>query len=231
MQTSREILDGIANGTTAVKRQNPKFGETPYFYLNPNSDPNSHITDKDIANVNSPNDPNPFLQKENSNGIISLANREWDIVSQMPDRLKSFGQTAYNLITDYNGYMNSPQEYKTQDPVSLQNSTLENTANYWKQYNTMKNEKISDINKHQYMSCLAGRDGVTLGLVGLGAGVVKEIGDLSAKLTDEQKIQAYGGKTGVWADSLKDMGNNLKGFSHGFFDNQPCYPLLKKPLP
>lgn len=165
------------------------------------------------------------------NGIGAITQRESEIVSQAPNRLNSLIQTAYNLAANYNQTMNSPQEYKKQDPVSVKNSTLENVINYLKQYKIITDKKLSDVNKHQYMSCLAGKDGIALGLTGLALGVGKEFTDLTRKYFNEEQKKAYGGWSGIWSDSLKDMNNNIKGFAHGFVDNQPCYPLLKKPLP
>ncbi len=369
--STREIIDNMYNGTTAIKRQNPKAGETPYYYLNPNRK-NFYSTPapEDIANVNSPDDPNPFLQpqkpsglsatsstmgsagltdttnannglfnssdtsgttshsswnnqtsdmmgdiwnttdswwnsnssvnndnwesnnnlyssaisgtlssmgvpinetswmsnynqylpipdnslwqnktlhqndfsnhfdgvpltaaKGTANGIYSAINRTIDMFNNSPSREKSLVHTAYNLAKDYNGHISSPQEYKTQDPVSPQNSLLENAVNYWKQYKTMQKEHMSDVNKHQYMGCLAGRDGIAFGLTGLAAGAGKEIKDFANKCIDEKQRKAYGGLSGILADGVKDMNNNIKGFYHGFVDNKPCYPLLTDPLP
>lgn len=164
-------------------------------------------------------------------GISAIPKREIDIISQIPDRLLSFGRSIYNLTTGYDRVMNSPQDYENMDPISTKQSTLENAINFWKQYQIDTRKKLSDINKHQHMSCLAGKDGLILGLGGLAIGAGKEMVDIVQKLSNEQKKQAYGGRDGVLRDSFKDMNNNIKGFIHGFVDDQPCYPLLRNPLP
>ena len=161
----------------------------------------------------------------------AIARREAEIISQIPNRLTSLQRTVYNLANNYNQVMNSPQEYKNQDPISVTNSTLENAINFLKQYRLTSDKKLSDVNKHQYMSCLAGKDGLALGITGLALGAGKEVVDLTRKYFNEEQNKAYGGWAGIWADSAKDMGNNIKGFVHGFVNNQPCYPLLEKPLP
>ncbi len=287
--TTREILENQFNGLTPIKRQNPRYGEKDYYYINPNRDRSSSLSDEDIAYVDSPDDPNPFLQQSSTtnplsssssnemgtdttgltgtnslnnsspwstnttslkndfsnpfngvasaavtgtvDGIYSTGNRWGDMTYNAPSRFSSLKDTAYDLVTNYNGYMETPQEYETQDPVSSQNSTLENATNYWKQYNTMKGLKMSDINKHQYMGCLAGKDGVTFGLTGLAAGAGKEVKDMIVKWIDEEQKKKYGGWSGIWADSVKDMNNNIKGFYHGYVENEPCYPLLNNSLP
>ena len=56
------LSEEILAGRQAIKRQNPKPGETPYYYLKPNSDPFQSISDDDVINVQSPDEPNPALQ-------------------------------------------------------------------------------------------------------------------------------------------------------------------------
>ena len=46
-----------------------------------------------------------------------------------------------------------------------------------------------------------------------------------------QQRKAYGGISGILADGIKDMNNNIKGFKHSYVDGKECYPLLKEPLP
>ncbi len=64
--TTREILENQFNGLTPIKRQNPRYGEKDYYYINPNRDRYSSLSDEDIAYVDSPDDPNPFLQQQTS---------------------------------------------------------------------------------------------------------------------------------------------------------------------
>ena len=164
-------------------------------------------------------------------GGKAIAQREAEAFSQLSNRLTSLERTAHNLANNYNLVMNSPQEFQNQDPISVKNSTLENAINFLKQYKLVTDKKLSDVNKHQYMSCLAGKDGLALGVTGLALGAGKEVVDLTKKYFNEEQNKAYGGWSGIWADSVKDMNNNIKGFVHGFVNNQPCYPLLKKALP
>ena len=164
-------------------------------------------------------------------GGKAIAQKEAEAFSQLSNRLTSLERTAHNLANNYNLVMNSPQEFQNQDPISVKNSTLENAINFLKQYKLVTDKKLSDVNKHQYMSCLAGKDGLALGVTGLALGAGKEVVDLTKKYFNEEQNKAYGGWSGIWADSVKDMNNNIKGFVHGFVNNQPCYPLLKKALP
>ena len=45
------LNEEILAGRQAIKRQNPKPGETPYYYLKPNSDPFQSISDDDVNAV------------------------------------------------------------------------------------------------------------------------------------------------------------------------------------
>ncbi|MBQ3117552.1 MAG: hypothetical protein IJC11_04435 [Alphaproteobacteria bacterium] len=56
-----DILNDIRNGKTPVKRQNPQAGESPYYYIQSNGDKSYlPITEKNIINVNSADEPNPL---------------------------------------------------------------------------------------------------------------------------------------------------------------------------
>lgn len=91
--------------------------------------------------------------------------------------------------------------------------------------------KVSDENKHQYISCLAGKEGGIVAAAGLAGGGYKELKDLNYKLNDNEQINAYGGRLGVIKDSGKDMKNNLIGLSYGLINNNPdCESLLKKKI-
>ncbi len=77
----------------------------------------------------------------------------------------------------------------------------------------------------------SGKDGLTFGLTGLAAGAGKEAWDIITKWVNDQQLKAYGGASGVLADSVKDMNNNIKGFYRGYVEDEPCYPLLNNSLP
>ena len=164
-------------------------------------------------------------------GIIAVPNRSFEILKNSPNRLSSLTDTMYNLVTNSKKLFNNEQEYKTRDPVSTNQSTLENVINYLKQYQLDREIQLSDINKHQHMSCLSGKDGLSLGLLGLTVGAGKEIADFFKKSFSPQQRKAYGGISGILADGIKDMNNNIKGFKHSYVDGKECYPLLKEPLP
>ena len=87
---------------------------------------------------------------------------------------------------------------------------------------------ISDVNKHQYVSCVGSTDGSLATLETLGGGIYKEYEDYQKKVNNPQLLQQYGGKWGVLKDNIKDLGNDLVGAWKGLWSNNPqeCEDLL-----
>ena len=75
---------------------------------------------------------------------------------------------------------------------------------------------ISDVNKHQYVSCVGSTGGPLATLETLGGGIYKEIQDTKDKLMDPQKRKAYGGALGVLGDAAKDLKNDFIGSAFGY---------------
>ena len=63
-------------------------------------------------------------------------------------------------------------------------------------------------------------------LVAIGTAIV-----FYAMLAAIQKRSRDMNISGILADGIKDMNNNIKGFKHSYVDGKECYPLLKEPLP
>lgn len=87
---------------------------------------------------------------------------------------------------------------------------------------------MSDVNKHQYVSCVGANGGLLATAEILAGGVYKEYNDYNKKINNPKDIVAYNGKYGIIKDGLKDMGNNIKGAWNGFWANSPqdCEKLL-----
>lgn len=139
-------------------------------------------------------------------------------------RIEPKGET----INKMNELLRTKNSYnKIMDP----NSGLVNNYVNWRREidRVTKLQNISDENKHQYISCLAGQGGLRMASLGLAGGVYKEIKDLSKKINNSKYVNAYGGNMNIVKDSVKDMKNNLIGLRYGFFDDNPnCYSLLSK---
>ena len=94
---------------------------------------------------------------------------------------------------------------------------------------------ISDVNKHQYISCIGSTGGALATAETLAGGVYKEYKDLKNKLLSQEQRKAYGGISGVFEDSKKDLINDVIGASAGYVAGKShvpevCDVLLRHPL-
>lgn len=85
--------------------------------------------------------------------------------------------------------------------------------------------EMSDVNKHQYISCVGAQGGYKSLLETLGGGVFKEREDWKKKIKNPQK---YGGIEAIKQDCLKDLKNDLIGAMYGYLNINPdaCEELL-----
>lgn len=80
-------------------------------------------------------------------------------------------------------------------------------------YKRLKAAPIDDGEKHRELACRAGQKG-DLGAVGiLAAGWDKERRDYLYKTKNPEE---HGGKEAIYADCIKDTGNNIKGAWYGY---------------
>ena len=94
---------------------------------------------------------------------------------------------------------------------------------------------ISDVNKHQYISCIGSTGGFLATAETLAGGLYKEIQDTKDKIANPQKRMSYGGILGVLGDAKKDMKNDFIGATAGYIAgryNVPksCNLLLSYPI-
>ncbi len=65
--TTRELLEKAMNGEIPIPRNNPKFGESKYFFMKMGSDPYSSINDAETFDV--PDDVDPFEFRDNGYSV------------------------------------------------------------------------------------------------------------------------------------------------------------------
>ena len=87
---------------------------------------------------------------------------------------------------------------------------------------------ISDVNKHQYVSCVGSTGGLLAMAETLAGGAKKEIDDYNKKMNNEDLLKQYGGKLGVIGDGIKDLGNDVIGAWKGLWtdNSEECEELL-----
>ncbi|MFV0626771.1 MAG: hypothetical protein ACK5N8_05430 [Alphaproteobacteria bacterium] len=112
--------------------------------------------------------------------------------------------------------------------VSKEKPYKENVKDWYdevKRVNALKG--VSDVNKHQYISCLPAKGDGKMKFTGAFAALGKEALDLGRKNITPKK---YGGRRNIYIDSIKDMSNNAKGAMYGHKKDTNCLDLLKKPI-
>lgn len=134
--------------------------------------------------------------------------------------------------------MNLIQYIAQADPeeeiVSRKSKPWKNAWNTYKEYskvNKLADSNVADENKHQYISCLAGKGGKLETTAGWTGGLIKEAADLAKKIPSSDARKRYGGIGNILKDSEKDITNNWKGLQYGLGNKGKCINLLERKLP
>ena len=176
---------------------------------------------------------------DNQQNISSDGSPAWDNV-------KNFTQNAVNAIapyipTYYVGYGIGTAQNTFNKLKDLYGAYKQNGATYAAQQYGEPSVKraikaaewltplpISDVNKHQYVSCVGSTGGPLAMTETIVGGVKKEIDDYKKKVKDSQLFEQYGGRKGILKDNIGDFVNDVKGAWKGIFSNNPeeCEELL-----
>ncbi len=161
--STREILEIQSNGLTPIKRQEPKYGEKEYYYINPNRDKYSSLSEDDIAYVDSPDDPNPFLQQFNSTDNLDknalFENSETNNVYQQTTKTFNNYFIPQEVYTDSNWgkktakKLNEYMKNYTSYPGKTTTGLLAPFTDMKRNYNDMKN--IDLIGADNFFHCKA----------------------------------------------------------------------------
>ena len=95
----------------------------------------------------------------------------------------------------------------------------------WEEQKRLTPLKMSDVNKHQYVSCVGAQGDLKSLIETLGGGFYKEKKDWNKKMDNPQD---YGGKLAIILDCLKDLSNDVIGANYGYSNQNPgaCEELL-----
>ncbi len=121
--STREILENQFNGLTPIKRQNPQYGEKDYYYINPNRDRYSSLSDEDIAYVDSPDDPNPFLQQSSTTNPLSSSS-----LNEMGTN--KLGLTGTSSLNNSSPLTSGTLSGRTNDTLSTSGSSSLNNSSF-----------------------------------------------------------------------------------------------------
>ena len=89
-------------------------------------------------------------------------------------------------------------------------------SNIAKNYSKISKMGISDVNKHQYLSCLGGQGGYLGRRTIISLGNIKEKYDYRRKMKNPEK---YGGVKSIIEDGRKDKMNNNIGSAYGMVNS------------
>lgn len=241
---SREIIFG----KRPIRRTDRKAGESEWYYL----DPRGASTFSDMKQIDVPteNTPNPYaneiqnyLYKNDEYNYRELygdtpppatqpatqpaAQENKDTLNQIGNILKSKSlgkntNTLYNWGVDGVERLISPQTNKQ----SYQN--LSSLGQAEAEAQRLQPIPISDVNKHQYVSCVGAFDGSLSANATMTAGIWKEIHDLYRKLYKERDKYKNYTKSEIIQDSFKDLGNDAIGIAKGLSANniEECNYIL-----
>ena len=118
--------------------------------------------------------------------------------------------------------------------VSRKANPVGNAKRWYNEYNKVNklaDDKVTDENKHQYMSCLAEKGGKLETIGGWTAGLLKEAYDVTKKSVGSEARKRYGGIGNIFKDSAKDTSNNWNGLHYGLENKGKSINLLERKLP
>ena len=91
--TTRELLEKALNGELPIPRNNPKVGDTKYFFMKTGDDPYASINDAEVFDV--PDDEDPFEFRDNgyqSSALNSNTNDFKNVSASVNNMLNPLGQ-------------------------------------------------------------------------------------------------------------------------------------------
>ena len=175
-----------------------------------------------IANMNNTITPVPQTASEaqlqsNNSMINEIGNNLSNIIRKTG--IDKLGENIYNL-----GYDAGERLAYSQNNIQQSYENKSSLAKAQAEYQRLSPLPISDVNKHQYVSCVGAFDGpISAGATAV-AGLYKEGKDLYRKWNNPK----YGNNLQIIQDSFKDLKNNFIGVSKGLAVNSidNCNSLL-----
>lgn len=231
---SRELIFG----KRPIRRTDRKPGESEWYYL----DPRGASTFSDMKKIDVPteNTPNPYaneiqnyLYKNDEYNYRELYGNTPPPATQSATQenqgnkgiIEQFGKNLNNIVKKaglseitnnlYNlGYDGAERlTYKQDNKQNYENLSSLGLAEAEAQ--RLQPIPISDVNKHQYVSCVGAFDGPLSSGATTVAGIWKEIQDLYKKLYKESEKYKNYTKSEIIQDSFKDLKNDAIGIAKG----------------
>ena len=184
--TTRELLEKALNGELPIPRNNPKQGESKYFFMKTGADPYASINDAEVFDV--PDDEDPFEFRDNGYStsttppVEKLNNPNWG--SKTAEALNNY---LLNMNNNYPGKVNTGVFAPFKDML--------------RNYNEMRDLNL--LESDNFFHCKANYEAAKRGAWG----------ELVAKTLSLGR-EAWGLGTGdSLTDSLKDWNANQMGWT------------------
>ena len=219
------ILQGIFNGQTPIQRSEPMSGQSEYYYMKPNQNSYTPLSQMQTVDVPSATTPNPYLREE-KNAQYSQ---------------NTFGDYFAENITD-NTMTDNKEKFDINRFMKIYAENLNNlnpgyrigeTANnLYEGKSFLRNAKVHGLDNyvHRLAMCQNAQDGIDKYLYTQGMGLLNEAKDLIEKTEfsrlNEKEVREKFIKDLI--DSGKDIKNNFEGANWGLLNpNKSCIMWLK----
>ncbi len=120
--TTRELLEKALNGELPIPRNNPKFGESKYFFMKTGDDPYASINDAEVFDV--PDDEDPFVFRDNGYQSSALNSNSLSSTIDTP----SLSTSSLNTSWDSNRLTNSLETDSFSNTFSQSNTSMPDIA-------------------------------------------------------------------------------------------------------
>ncbi len=228
--TTRELLEKAMNGEIPIPRNNPKLGESKYFFMKMGSDPYASISDAETFDV--PDDVDPFEFRDNGYSAplsssldtpLTNSGDSWldssDYTSNETPIMPRNWSTAQEGKSVYEDFLRKEgkMDIDIQNPIDFAKSALMGGIYAWELQDTLKKQNMIDKFKHALINCKVSQYGHG------GHAIVALLSDLK-ELND-----VYNLKSNTLDESMGDDYANRMGQHLGIkYPSADCETLLKK---
>ena len=192
------ILQGIFNGQTPIQRSNPMSGQSNYYYMKPNQNSYTPLSQMQTVDVPSATTPNPYLREEES------IPRNWKTAED--------GKKVFDFVVKKEGI----PTYNKQSPFEYIYSGVVAVPTIINNYLRLKNQKVSDKYKHAVINCSASQ-------YGKGA---SDMGHIVSGL--KEKYDLISGNNTYDESNGDDYANQIGDLMGTKYPNEDCYEIIQR---
>lgn len=230
------ILQGIFNGQTPIQRSNPMSGQSNYYYMKPNQNSYTPLSQMQTVDVPSATTPNPYLREgygnsysKNSFGDYSAENTtDKNLTDKRVENIMNIARNGIsnvknssvvdNILKMYKGNKQEIDDYQPLDEIGSAIGTLHAAYQDMNQVNLPGYDNYA----HRLAMCINGQKGLIPYMTSAVLGAGKEGTDI---IKNVYKLKP---PKEIWNDAIKDTGNNFESLDWGLQNpNKSCIMWLK----